>query len=81
MLWYGLWLLGLPGLVLGLRRGASWWLLLAFAAFMLAGILAVPTKTRLLMPLVPVLCLGAGGLLDSLLARRRAAQGQSAGPG
>jgi len=64
LLWYAIWVLGLAGLALTLRRSPAWLLLALFTATILAAMLAVPFKIRFLMPLVPVLCLFAGAALD-----------------
>ena len=63
--WYALWLLGPAGLALTVRRGPGWRLLALFTGFYAAAVLAVPILVRMLMPLVPILCLFAGAAIEA----------------
>ena len=69
--WYALWLLGLAGLALRAGRTPGWTFLALFALFFLAGLLLVPFKVRFALPLVPVLCLASGAMLETLQRRLR----------
>ena len=75
--WYGLLLLGLGGVVTGLRRGPGWLLLALFVAYFTAALLVIPYKMRFVMPLVPILCLFAGAAVQrsaAAVGRMRAGQ-------
>jgi hypothetical protein len=84
LMWYALLILALAGLVLVVARlagrekdsewpGAGWAFLTLFLGGFLLALLAVPIKVRVVMPLVPVLCLFAGMVVQRLYDRKRAA--------
>jgi len=81
-LWYALQLLALAGLALVVSRlgrreedsdwpGPGWAFLTLFLGGFLLALLAVPIKVRVVMPLVPILCLFAGVAVQRLCDRRR----------
>jgi len=79
-MWYTILALALLGFGLVVRRIAGpegdnvgWLFLCLFLVGFLLALLAVPIKVRVLMPLVPVLCLFAGVPLERLYGRLRVA--------
>ena len=73
-LWTLLVLLGPVGIALALRRAPGWILCGLFVGFFGAAALVIPYKVRFLIPVVPVLCLGLGSVVEASgrwVARRR----------
>jgi hypothetical protein len=68
-MWYGLLTLGLFGVGIRFHSSAGWALLSLVVAYFLAGLFAIPVKTRFAMPLVPILCLFAAAAVEWLVER------------
>jgi arylsulfatase A-like enzyme len=72
IIWYAL--LGgcLGGMALLGWRSAGWLFLVLFVLYYGAALLTIPYKVRFAMPLVPTMCLFAGGFLEALRGRAAA---------
>ena len=64
--WYALLVLGMVGLTARARRDPTWIVPLVFVLCGLMLVALVPIKFRFLLPVVPVLCIGAAALAERL---------------
>ena len=74
-MWYALLVLGLAGVVLTIRRSAGWGLLGLLVLYFAGALFVASVKLRFAMPVVPVLALFSGSVIERVLlwARARAA--------
>ena len=69
-MWYAILVLGIVGLSARARRDRTWIVPLVFVLCGLLLVALVPIKSRFLLPVVPVLCLGVAALAEPWLARQ-----------